>query len=224
MYIKKVIGTLALVALLVGGVVAAAPADARATFIDSIFSMTVDGVAGDVSATSLTLFTSGTEPIDIVINNRTHISRGPVETGDQVRVIAKVRNGVVTATLIKVTGTGPSYGTRGDAVVVDNATVRSKTADSFTVESNGAVSTFKVTNATRFFKKTFAQLRVGDEVQVIGRDTGSEFVAKIVHVKKSFQRNDHGDRNDRDDDHDHNDDKDNNGWDNDRDDDHNNRR
>jgi hypothetical protein len=199
---KKTIGTLALVAVLAGGVFAVSPADARATFIDSFFNVVIDGVAGDVSGSSMTLFTSGTEPIQVQITGRTRIVRGPIQSGDQVKVTAKVRNGVVTASVIKVTGEGPSYGTRGDKVVVDKALVVSRTHDSFTVESNGIVSTFRVTNATRFFKRTQAQLKVGDEVQVIGTDTGRGFVAKIVYVKnyRNHWRGDDDDHDDRDDD------------------------
>ena len=177
---KKIAGTLFLLAVIAGGSFAAMPEEVRATFINSIFGLNVDGIVDQINDSMLILLTNGSEPLYINISNRTRIINGPVQPGDQVKVIARISgNGNITARIIRRANEG-QYGTKGDPVIVQKANVVSKGDDFLVVESNVGEITFAITPRTRFVRKSFEHLEPGDMVRVIGRDSGSEFVARLV--------------------------------------------
>jgi hypothetical protein len=185
---KKLIGTLTITSLVIGSYFITST-DVFAQFKDMGSTLKVDGVIGSVDEDSLILQTSGAQPIEVFFNNKTKFSPRRLDPedlmqGDQVEVQAKVRNGQVLGTKIKLQDEGPGYGTEGDDIFVKRGEVIAKTANTFTIETNATVSTFKVKHWTRFSRVGFNGLEVGDKVEVRGVDTGSEFIARKVVIKK----------------------------------------
>jgi len=179
-YNKKLIGTSALV-VLIGVLVLASATFVEAQFINSGRNIVFDGIVGAVGVSSLTVLTSGTDPIVVEITSKTKfVDGGALSPGDHVKVWAREGSDIIARLIKKVDGPGYGYGTDGDPVLVREAEVVSKTATSLVVESNAGVITFKVTSSTRFVRTNFSYLNVGDEVTVIGQDSGSEFVAQTV--------------------------------------------
>ena len=102
---------------------------------------------------------------------------------------------------------GANYG-QGGRVLVQKGEVVAKSANSISVKDpNGITITFKVTHATRFIITNFAFINLGDTAQVLGQDTGTQFVAQTVIVR---HQGGHG--------HNNNDNNDNNGDNNDQND------
>lgn len=193
-YGKKLIGT-GVFALLVVGVFAAAASFVQAKFVENPGTLVFDGLVSDSPIPiengkkfELVLLTSGTEPVSVLTNKKTRFTGGisgadDVVPGDHLKIEAKVNDGVNTAKVVKLVESDASgYGTAGDKVFVARATVLSKTSNpnTFTVESAAATVTFRVNSSTKFLFTTFDKLSDGDKVMVQGRDSGSEFVAKLV--------------------------------------------
>jgi hypothetical protein len=185
-YTRKVIGTLVLVGVLSLGVFGTARAT-QAFFLDAGRTLIFDATVASADDDSLTVFTTGTDPIELAITNRTNfagqLDPGELEPGDSVKIIARQQGGQLVARVIRLNEGVSGYGTSGDTVLVSNATVVAKGADTFTVRRNGVDATFHVNGSTRFFRTSFASLAVGQEVTVFGVDSGSSssgFVARHV--------------------------------------------
>ena len=180
---KKIIGTFALLAIVMGGVAIAVPSDARADFINTLFGLNVDGIVGEIDDSMLVLYTNGSDPLYIYLNYRTNIVRGPIHPGDSVKVVARVSgDGHITARLVKKTDDG-QYGISGP-VIVREAKFLYKTDDYFVVKNNLGEIRFTYTPSTRFIRATLHDLQEGDHVRVTGRDNGTEFVARLVIAEK----------------------------------------
>lgn len=182
--VKKSIGTLAFLGVIVGAVAISVPTDARAQFINTVFGLVADGVVLDIDSDSITIGTAGTDPIVMAITSRTRIIRGPIEDGDTVKVTARVRGGEIQARIIKKTGMGPGYGFEGDRVIVSKAKVIDKGPDYFVVQSSATNIAFSLTSKTRFFRGNFPSLEEGDWVKVIGEDGGDIFLARYVFIQQ----------------------------------------
>ena len=186
-YWKKIFGTSSLLAG-VGATVLVGAAVAGARFIDTGHQLIFDAQVVSIDDSSMEVVTSGTDPITVQINNRTVFvpRNSPVVPGDDVSIIARTgNNDVVTARVVRKTNgntTGYGYG-RGGQVVVNRGEVIAKGSDSFTVDMNGADVTFKVNTSTRFVRGNFSSLERGDEVQVIGQDNGTAFIARTVIIR-----------------------------------------
>jgi len=184
-YSKKIIGTFLFSAFVVG-VSLAGFSLAGAHFFNGFRNIHFDGIVNTVNTSNfeMILLTSGTDPVTVQINEHTVFTGGlsyeDILLGDHLKVFAKTRDGVNIAKVVRRVDGGTGYGTAGDMVHVSQATVVSKTADTFTVDSGTANITFRITSATRFIRTNFSSLSAGDSVMVNGTDSGTEFLAKIV--------------------------------------------
>jgi hypothetical protein len=183
---KKLIGTIAVAFVLAVGVFGTAKA-AQAYFLSAGNALIFDGTVGTVGTNSVTVYTTSTTPIVVDVTKRTMFSGGgdlgSLTPGEQLKIVASRRGGVLTATVINAEGGVSGYGSTGDPVVVTSAVVVSTSTGSFTVSNNGVDITFMVSSATRFFNTSLAQLTPGEHLVVIGQDTGSSatgFVAQDV--------------------------------------------
>lgn len=189
-YYKKSIGTL-IFAMLIIGISLISFSVAGAKFINNPFNtLNFDGLVDSVSASQITLLTSGTKPITVVlIDGKTNfvgdLESGDLEYLDHVKIIAKIDGDIITAKSIKKIDGTTGYGTAGDHVNIVRAVVTGKTdnPETFTVDSGSAIITFYVTSSTKFIKTTFNELDTEDIVHVIGTDSGINFLAKNVILK-----------------------------------------
>lgn len=189
LYRNKLIGTVVFIFILAGFILAGF-SYAQAKFISTKGHLNIDGVVASVGASSLTVVTSGSTPITVdVYERRSKFSWGTslsdLVPGDQVSITARMSgSGNPTARFIRKWGSGPGYGTAGDTVVTTHATFVSKTANTFTVNNGPSLVTFKVLTSTSFMGKSFANLEAGDMVNVVGEDSGTQFVARRVFTKR----------------------------------------
>ncbi|HUD11835.1 MAG TPA: hypothetical protein VMS08_05460 [Candidatus Saccharimonadia bacterium] len=183
---KKLIGTAAIVFVLAVGAFGTAKA-AQAFFLAGGSSLIFDGTVGTVGTASVTVYTTSTTPVLVEVTPTTVFDGGTrlsgLAPGDQLKIIAVRRGGILVGQVIKVESGVSGYGTTGDTVLVSPAVVVSTGSSSFVVRSNGIDITFNVSSATRFFNTSLGQLVPGERLVVIGEDTGSSatgFVAQDV--------------------------------------------
>lgn len=181
-YKKKLAGTVTYL-IVIGAVVFGIGWQASARFIQSGGSLIFDGVVVATSANSLTVATNSSTPVQIFTDNRTIFVRenspSDYPVGTVVSVVARSSNGTPVARVIQ-SKPGSGYGFAGDPVLVRSGEIVSKTANSFTINSGVATITFEVTPSTFFARTSFANLAIGQKVQIIGNDNGSNFVATLV--------------------------------------------
>ena len=180
---KKIVGTLVLLSLAAVGFFLAAP-DIRAQFIDPRGSLIFDGTVSSTTPTTVTLLTDGTAPITVNVTNKTVFTGGKkladLVPGDSVKVIARDTSSNPQARVIQTNAGSGGYGNAGDMAFVANGRITAKTASSITVQTDSATVTYRITSSTRFIRSSLASLNIGDRVQIIGRDSGSDFVARFV--------------------------------------------
>ena len=159
----------------------------QARFINTRNQLLVDGVVEDKMANSFVVATSGTDPITIQVNRRTHFtghdSFSTLQEGDTVHVVARVDD-QNNARLVRIEHDETGYGTAGDRVMVTEGRVIAKGANSFEIETDAAQITFAVNSSTRFYHTNFASLHVNDRVKVMGTDSGTQFIAKKVFKRR----------------------------------------
>lgn len=183
---KKFIGT-GIYLLILGIAVLAIGRIGYAQFNQTPATLLIDGVISGLHASGFEVDTPGAQGVAIGIDTKTVFTNGlaldDFGIGDRVSVVAKNSGSVAIAKVIKKLK-GYGYGTEGDTVVINRATVVGKTPTTMTVDSGLATVLFEVTASTIFSNKAknFAALSVGDEVKVIGKDAGLYFVAKTVVV------------------------------------------
>ena len=194
-YYKKSIGTLVF-AVLILGVALVGFSVVRAQFINNPNDkLHFDGIVSQIgpSPFHLTLVTSGTEPVTVHASVATNFTGGlewrHIDVGDHLKVIADLENGRLEAKLIKKIEGGSGYGTAGDVVKIAPSELISKTSNTFTIDSGAAdsgaaVITFYVDASTKFIGSSFANLNPGDVIQVKGVDSGTNFLARRVILRK----------------------------------------
>lgn len=189
-YYKKSIGTLVFTALIMGVALVGFTMVKAQFFNNPNDNLDFDGL---VSAKGplpfhLTLVTSGAEPITVHANATTIFVDGlewrHIDVGDHLKVIADLENGRLEAKLIKKIEGGTGYGTAGDAVEIAPSELISKTSNTFTIDSGAAVITFYVDPLTNFIGSSFANLNLGDVIEVKGVDSGTNFLARRVILRK----------------------------------------
>jgi F0F1-type ATP synthase assembly protein I len=182
-YARKIIGT-SLMTIMIISLSLVGFSYAQAQFLDLKKIANVDGIIDSISATSLTLHTNGSESIVFNINNHTVFTQNMTyldfSPGESVKVIAKIRNHVATAKVIKKIGSA-GYGCHGDHVFIRTAEITNIDGDTVTISSDLAIITFRISAATWFVNTPFADLVVGDRIQVNGYDSGVEFLANAVY-------------------------------------------
>lgn len=189
MFYKKLLGTLILI-LLITGVSFTTYNFVDAKFINTESSLNFDGLVTAVTPSSLTLSTSGTEPIEVLINKKTSfvgkLKFQDIKVGDHLKINAVSSGGSVKAKTVKLVSHGSGYGTIGDRVYIEDAVVTSKntTKRTITVNSGDAIITIQINISTNFDKTSFSQIKIGDELQVTGTDSGENFIAKDIKLKK----------------------------------------
>ena len=182
MFFKKVVGTLVMAGLALRPSTLFLSPEALATFIPTGGSVIADGVLTAVSADSITFQTSDGGTVTTAIGRGTSTQGGTLEVGHHVRVMATGRTGSLTARTIRTAGS--PYGNTGPALSVPGAEIVSKGADTLVVATTAGNATIDITTATRFIRKSFAELQVGDSVILNGQDTGSAFVARTVIFRR----------------------------------------
>jgi hypothetical protein len=174
---------------------------AKAQYIESTKTLAMDGFVESISSTGIILQKEDVDSETIAINKKTvfagKIKLEDITPGDWVNVVARVDNGMAVAKVIKMEN-GAGYGIPGKSVMVQKAYVISKSKTFLTVATPISYITFQILPRTRFIGKSLAELKIGDTVMVIGKDTGTEILAKIVMYKKA-KPNEHNDHNNSDD-------------------------
>jgi hypothetical protein len=183
---RKLIGTLALAFVLAVGAFGTAKA-AQALFMATGPTLIFDGIVGTVGDGSFTAFTNSTDPVAVDVTNHTVISPSgslsDLHSGDSVKVIAIRQDGALVAQVVTVESNISGYGTAGNTVLLNPATVVLAGDDSFVVDAAGVDTVIHVNDVTRWFNTSLSQLQAGDKLVVIGQDTGnssSGFVAQDV--------------------------------------------
>ena len=191
-YYKKSVGTL-IFSVLIMGIALVGFSVVRAQFINNPNNnLHFDGLVSQIGSlpSHLTLVTSGTEPIVVYVDASTNFAGGlewiDIDIGDHLKVNADLENNRLEAKLIKKIEGGSGYGTAGDVVQIVSAELISKTSNTFTIDSGAAVITFYVDSATNFIGSDFASLNSGDIIQVKGVDSGTNFLARKVILKKKI--------------------------------------
>lgn len=198
---KKMIGS-AVFALLIGAMTLSTSASVKALFVDTSKILNMDAAVVSVGSSSLVVDTAGTPNITVDVNGKTVFtggaSMGVIAPGDTVHITAKTtEGGDVLALVIRKTGIGYGYGLGGKDVVVTDAEVIGKTADTFTVKTDSTTVTFKVLASTIFNNGNFLTLKIGDKVLVDGEQTSTEFIANSVVVKSNNKNDDKGNKDDK---------------------------
>lgn len=179
---KKLIGTSLILGVPVIALLAVGT-DTFAQFIDTGRNVVVDGVVIGSTEDEVTVATSGAEPIEFAVTDRTVVVGDDrvAAPGDGVKVIGRNTDGVLSARVIQLSEQ-PSvgYGQAGDAVIARNGAVVEITDDSLTIETANTTTTYNITDDTRFLRASQSELESGDEVQVIGEDTSTGFAATMV--------------------------------------------
>jgi len=188
---KKMAGT-AIIALFVMGLALSTSSVVQALFINTKTDFIVDGVVASVGTNRVTIFTAGDPNVTIDTDSNTifvpaGLLLGDLVSGDVISITAETRLGdTPLARLIEFVGNGPGYGTQGDSVLVTNAVVTNKTAETFTVNTGSAIVSFKVSLGTNFIYSGsilgFADLDIGNKVFVQGEDNTTEFIANTVII------------------------------------------
>ena len=189
-YYKKSVGTLVF-AVLIAGIALVGFSGVGAQFINNPNDkLHFDGLVGQIGPLPfhLTLVTSGTEPITVHASEATNfvggLNWGQIDVGDHLKIIADLENGRMEAKLIKKIEGGSGYGTAGDVIKIAPAELISKTSNTFTIDSGAAVITFYVDVSTKFIGSSFADLNPGDVIEVKGVDSGTNFLARRVILRK----------------------------------------
>lgn len=192
---RKLVGTLVVAFALAVGVFGTAKA-AQALFVGAGSTTVFDGVLTHVGAgvhPNLTVATNGNNSVTVgtdshtVVTGHQELSQLPVP--EPVKIVAKNDSGHLVARVVNA-NSASSYGTAGDAVIVQKGTVVSKSGNSnggiIVVDVNGVHVTFHVNSSTRFSHTSFGSLQNGDELMVVGQDTGSSstgFVAQQIFAR-----------------------------------------
>lgn len=171
---------------------------ASAKFIVRQEKFHANGTITDLNAArqTITFDTVGTEPSNIYITPQTVFVDGltfaDLSVGDRVDVMGFKGPRPNDDSLSQKIATQvkrlvhDGYGGNGDGdfreIFLNDAIVVSKSGNStLTVrQTRFNPTTFVVDNATVFNGKTFAQLKTGDHVKVVGTNTGTNFLAKTV--------------------------------------------
>lgn len=181
-YKKKLAGTITYT-LIVAAVILGIGWQASARLIQNTSSLIVDGVVVSTSSDSVTIATAGSSPIELQTDNRTILLGAEEPTdylpGTVVSVVARSSGSQYLARIVQ-TRPGSGYGFLGDSVITRRGDIIAKGADNFTIDTGLLNVTYYVTSSTLFSRTSFAELSVGNTVQVIGKDTGSNFTATIV--------------------------------------------
>lgn len=193
---KKLIGS-AVFFLLLGAMALATSAPVKALFVDTGKILNIDAAVISVGSSNLVIDTPGTPSMTVDVSSKTVFtgasSLSDIAAGDTVRITARTSgdDDNPIALVIRKTGTGYGYGAGSDNVVVTDAKVTGKTADTFTVETKSLETiTFKVLSSTIFTKGDFSTLKIGDKVLVNGDQTSTEFIARTVVVKSKGKPDD----------------------------------
>lgn len=188
---RKLVGTLVVAFALAVGVFGTAKA-AQALFVSAGSVTVFDGVVTSKSGSNLNVATNGNNSVTVGTDSHTvvtgHQSLSDI-VGDAVKIVAKNDSGHLVAKVINASAPS-SYGTAGDAVMVQKGMVLSKSGTAnggiIVVNVNGVHVTFHINSSTRFFNSlTFGGI-VGQDVMVIGQDTGSSstgFVAQQIFAR-----------------------------------------
>jgi hypothetical protein len=187
-YAKKIFGTAAL-GLLVAAITLSGLSVAQARFIDNNNTSNVDGVVTAKDIDSLTIMNSGSEAIQMIINDDTvftaNKSFADIFIGSSINAIIKHGSGLPLAKVIKIND-GNGYGQPGDHLQVHRCEIISKSANdhTLTVKTGISVSIFHINTATKFMKTSFSDLKPGDIVDIMGHDSGQDFLADHVILQK----------------------------------------
>ena len=184
---KKLWGT-ALYGALLTAIIVGIGSPALARFMQFGSFVNVDGQVSAVTASTLTVITSGATPITFAIGSHTIFPSGTdlsdIMVGDIVSISSGARGSANPLARVVRERTGSGYGFTGEQIVVQRAVVIAKTPASFTVEATASDITFQVTIGTQFIGVSFASLQVGDQLLYIsGRDSGTSFEATTVFVR-----------------------------------------
>lgn len=206
LFTKKFLGTFGvLVVFLVTSFIGVSSASAYFSLAGK--NLQFHAIIQSKDANSMTLLTSSSDPITVTINGKTKYPFGPVNVGDVVFVVSRVKNdSSVLALIIKKSKSGgPSdiYGTDGDEVTVKKASFIASECPWIRVVNPMNWNTtlvFKVTPNTHFIgTQGCASLLPGDKLSITGIDTNENgFVAKTV-IKHKNKTNDNTPENEEND-------------------------
>lgn len=182
-YSQKIIGT-SIMAVFIISLTLAGFSFAQAQFMDNHTSV-IDGLVSAKTATTVTLLTSGTEPIVLTIDENTvftkNMSLDNVLVGGTVNATVKNISGQLVAKVIRINNT-TGYGFAGDIVQIHDSKFVSKSEanQTVTVTSDLTTITFHITSSTKFTNTSFAELATGDTLQIHGTDSGTSFLAQHI--------------------------------------------
>lgn len=179
---KKAIGTTAVLGVSSMAILGLTT-DVFAQFIDVNKNVIADGVVMAESDNTVTVATSGSEPLVFAINNKTVVNGDDkaVDVGDGIRAIGQRHGNELVAKVLQMSNDeSVGYGRPGDGAISLKGEVAAVGSDSFTIETTNATTTYAVNESTLFVRGSLDQLEVGDKVHVIGMDAGNSFVARVV--------------------------------------------
>lgn len=163
---------------------------AAAKFIvnsDHTFALTGEITDTELGDNTLMVDTVGTVPTKITVNSDTVWEDGltfttlPIGEKVSIRGTKVVGENTRYATVIKKVSTGGAGYGNGHVVMLDQATLQSKTHSSMVVREAFHPITVNVTTATVFVGgKTFSQLNAGDKLRIYGKQTSAGFNANTV--------------------------------------------
>jgi hypothetical protein len=182
-YFKKAIGTFTLFSIMLG-VFLISSTNVRAQYMEIINTIVMDGYIDSIDGSGFVLVNSGVDFLSLKVDNNTFFTTNKdfsdLSVGDWVKVIAKTKNGEATAKTVRILDEC-GYGKQGKPVVIHDVKLVEKTSNKLVVRTNSnALVTFAITTATKYVGTTFADLELGDEIKIIGTDSGANFMAKLV--------------------------------------------
>lgn len=182
-YLKKTIGTFTLFSLVLG-VFLISSTNVRAQYMEIINTVVTDGYVDSIDGSDFVVVNSGIDFLNLKVDNNTIFTGNKdfsdLNVGDWVKVIAKTKNGEATAKTVRIMDEC-GYGKQGKPVVVHGAELVEKSSNKLVVKTDsGILVAFTITSSTKYVGTTYAGLNIGDEIKIIGTDSGANFMAKLV--------------------------------------------
>lgn len=141
----------------------------------------------NMDAQTFTFKGSSTEEVTVMVTNQTNFagslnSLADLAEGDMIVLTDVKTNGTNYAMKIKLSDNNYGYG-QTNPVVVNDATVVSKSGNLLTVKVGVTNAVFTILPSTQFVGTTYATLEAGDKVMVRGYDAGDEYLTRMVKLK-----------------------------------------
>jgi hypothetical protein len=190
MIYKKVIGTLAMITILLGATFATYSYVSACAGYSS--NLSYDGIVSSRSSSSLMMMTSSRSPIRLYTDNRTKFASNmrlaDIGQGDRLRIDAERRGSIIIIKVIKKVNDNDGYdnddSNRGGKNHFDLSDVRVISRDdrnrSFVVDDRGKRSTVRCNSSTQFMSTNFNNLRAGNRIHIDGDTDGNNVYAHTI--------------------------------------------